>query len=369
MAEEWLAATSKSERDRIFKRTGVRWSELLRLPYWDPTRSIVVDGMHNLFLNLVKYHIEEVVGLREEVKAVFPPATTEEMVEARKVWTKGVNRESQLKKVKMPALLGLCAENEITLPETEGRRIKRSVLIAAMIVCLQSCFGILLKFLLQRNSQTSDDEPNERTEDTTVPIDALPGNTDEDIAAASEADINISCYKVLGKCELEQIQQDISNTVRPRWQSGPPTNLGTKGCGKLKADQLRTSMEFDIPVSLVKLWSGIKSDGSNGVDEMINRRRLKILESTMLLATALQWATSYQTSEMHSEGYMKDIRAYLANLRILFPSTDLRTCHHTALFIGEMLLRFGPIHGWWMFPFERVIGLLQQFNTNSKMGG
>jgi hypothetical protein len=105
MAEEWLAATSKSERDRIFKRTGVRWSELLRLPYWDPTRSIVVDGMHNLFLNLVKYHIEEVVGLREEVKAVFPPATTEEMVEARKVWTKGVNRESQLKKVKMPALL------------------------------------------------------------------------------------------------------------------------------------------------------------------------------------------------------------------------------------------------------------------------
>jgi hypothetical protein len=34
-----------------------------------------------------------------------------------------------------------------------------------------------------------------------------------------------------------------------------------------------------------------------------------------------------------------------------------------------MLLRFGPIHGWWMFPFERVIGLLQQFNTNSEMGG
>jgi len=66
---------------------------------------------------------------------------------------------------------------------------------------------------------------------------------------------------------------------------------------------------------------------------------------------------------------MKDMCAYLANLRNLFPNKDLCTSHHTALFIGEMLLRFGPIHRWWMFPFERVIGLLQQFNTNSKMGG
>jgi hypothetical protein len=82
----------------------------------------------------VKYHVEQVVGLREETKAVFPPATTEEMVEARRVWAKGVTRESHLKKVKMPALLGLCAENEISLPRPEGRRIKRSVVVAALIV-------------------------------------------------------------------------------------------------------------------------------------------------------------------------------------------------------------------------------------------
>jgi hypothetical protein len=65
---------------------------------------------------------------------------------------------------------------------------------------------------------------------------------------------------------------------------------------------------------------------------------------------------------------MKNMRAYLASLRDLFPNTDLWTSHHNALFIGEMLLRFGPVHGWWMFPFERVIGLLQQVNTNSKIG-
>ena len=134
MAEEWLAAPSKVDRDIIFKRTGVRWSELLRLSYWDPTRFIVVDAMHNLFLNLVKYHIEHVVGLREDEKAVFPPATTEEMTVAREVWAKGVTNKNQLKKVNIPALLGLCAENEISLPRPEGRRIKRDVIVMALVV-------------------------------------------------------------------------------------------------------------------------------------------------------------------------------------------------------------------------------------------
>jgi len=134
MADEWLAASSKTERNKIFKRTGIRWSELLRLAYWDPTRSIVVDAMHNLFLNLVKFHIEHVVGMREAEKAVFPPATTEEMIVARKVWAKGVTKEQQLRKIKIPALLGLCTENDISLPTPEGRRVKRAVIIAALIV-------------------------------------------------------------------------------------------------------------------------------------------------------------------------------------------------------------------------------------------
>jgi hypothetical protein len=200
-------------------------------------------------------------------------------------------------------------------------------------------------------------------------IGALP-TIDEESAVDNDANSPIDCghYRLIGKKELEQIQQDISNTIRPRWQSGPPKQLGTKGCGKLKADQWRSSMEFDIPVSLVKLWSEAKSTGSDGIDDKINERKFQIRESTILLTTALHWATSYGTSPEHAAEYMENMQAYLSSLRALFPHTDLRTSHHNALFIGEMLLRFGPIHGWWMFPFERIIGLLQQINTNSKMG-
>jgi hypothetical protein len=88
----------------------------------------------------------------------------------------------------------------------------------------------------------------------------------------------------------------------------------------------------------------------------------------MFLATALRWATSHRTSQKHRDEYMRNMRAYLKSLRDLFPEMKLRPNHHNALYLGELLLRFGPVHGWWMFPFERLIGLLQKVNSNKKIG-
>lgn len=88
----------------------------------------------------------------------------------------------------------------------------------------------------------------------------------------------------------------------------------------------------------------------------------------MFLATALRWATSHRMSQRHADEYMRNMRAYLRSLRDLFPEMKLLPNHHNALYLGELLLRFGPVHGWWMFPFERLIGLLQKVNSNKKIG-
>ena len=144
MAEDWQEAPSKAERDRIFKETGVRWSELLRLPYWDPTRFVIVDAMHNLFLGLVKHHIETVLGVREAGKpnkrADCPLATKDELLAARKVLSKGLKKKSDLKKVKKPALLGLCAENQIELPRPAAGEITRATMVDVLIVSLDCGF-------------------------------------------------------------------------------------------------------------------------------------------------------------------------------------------------------------------------------------
>ena len=42
---------------------GIRWSALMRLPYFDIVRFVVIDGMHNLFLGLIKDHFRQILGL------------------------------------------------------------------------------------------------------------------------------------------------------------------------------------------------------------------------------------------------------------------------------------------------------------------
>ena len=59
-AQEWIQCSSKSTRDNHFKEHGVRWTELLRLPYLDPIRFAVVDPMHCLFLGVAKWIIKSI---------------------------------------------------------------------------------------------------------------------------------------------------------------------------------------------------------------------------------------------------------------------------------------------------------------------
>ena len=80
------------------------------------------------------------------------------------------------------------------------------------------------------------------------------------------------------------------------------------GHGKLKADQWKSFIEFDLPVSPAQMC--LSRDTSQQVDENVKRRQ-KLAESTMLLATASQWATSHVTSNTHVEQFTKCMHAYL----------------------------------------------------------
>ena len=66
--------------------------------------------------------------------------------------------------------------------------------------------------------------------------------------------------------------------------------------------------------------------------------------------------------------YFEAMKKYLQALKELQPHEDLHPNHHIALHIPIFLKNFGPMHGWWMFPFERLIGILQKYRTNFKFG-
>lgn len=56
LAKAWLEASSESQRERLFKESRIRWSELSRLSYIDIPKMAIIDPMHtfqNLCRNLV----------------------------------------------------------------------------------------------------------------------------------------------------------------------------------------------------------------------------------------------------------------------------------------------------------------------------
>ncbi|KAJ3906770.1 hypothetical protein F5879DRAFT_987125 [Lentinula edodes] len=62
-AEAWLNAKTPKERNEIEFFYGTRYSELWRLPYWNPIKQLLVDPMHIFFLILMQRLAREVLGL------------------------------------------------------------------------------------------------------------------------------------------------------------------------------------------------------------------------------------------------------------------------------------------------------------------
>ena len=141
-----------------------------------------------------------------------------------------------------------------------------------------------------------------------------------------------------------------------------PSNLGDAAHGKLKADQWHALWTTHLPLLLTHLWAV----ASSGTPWLI--RCHKILDVTISLLSAVMIASSHTISPAGTDTCPQHMQDYLAGLKKLFPEYNLYLNHHIALHLHEYLLLFGPIHTWWTFPFERIIRMLQQMQTNSKIG-
>lgn len=67
LASRWRDASSAKLQEKYFKESHVRWSELLRLPYWCPTRFVTIDSMHGLYLGMFQRHCRIVWGMDSSI--------------------------------------------------------------------------------------------------------------------------------------------------------------------------------------------------------------------------------------------------------------------------------------------------------------
>lgn len=161
---------------------------------------------------------------------------------------------------------------------------------------------------------------------------------------------------------MEEVRSDIVKIVTPSWATSIPANLGSAAHGKLKADQWRILGTTYFPISLIRLW------GRRIAGDPRSKRCYKILRVTISLLSAIIIATSRVTSSSRADLYLEHMQAYLKGIQELFPDYKCHPNHHMAMHLHEYLRQYGPVHAWWTFPFERIIGMLQRIPNNGKIG-
>jgi hypothetical protein len=160
------------------------------------------------------------------------------------------------------------------------------------------------------------------------------------------------------------VRDAIINTETPSWINSVPKNFGEASHGVLKADEWRTLSTIYLPLALVTLW-GEGTEHKSSADASNFRR---ILDHTMALVSAIRLACLRIMTRARAESYRQLMAMYVRELVDIYPHATHRPNHHVSFHIYDFLLLFGPVHSWWCFPFERLIGILQRTPNNHQFG-
>ncbi|EGN97079.1 hypothetical protein SERLA73DRAFT_183683 [Serpula lacrymans var. lacrymans S7.3] len=293
--------------------------------------------MHNLFLGEFQHHCRQVWGIdikaSEKMSKKAQPHSPEQQAIELEKGRRAIEKQSfnALKQLRKGYVVALALLNEVSV---EGQLFTKAAYAHALLNWYRENPGIAIRIL-------------------TVMKDSA---TDFVLKGAEGPDVSKFC--ILSKECLEKIQADIKKTSFPSWMVRPPHNFGSPSHGKLKADQWRTVCTVSLVLTLVPLWGGISS-----------KEREKLLLSNFIdLVIAVETSVRRSTSPSRIALYRFHMTRYLKTLRQLFSDHPLQPNHHLSLHLDECLLLFGPVHGWWAFPFERYNGIIRDLNTNNKSG-
>ncbi|RPD57896.1 hypothetical protein L226DRAFT_474387 [Lentinus tigrinus ALCF2SS1-7] len=289
--------------------------------------------MHNIFLGELRHHWRDLWkigrsgGQKGANSALHTPQ--EQETQLRRIRTAMENRvENTLASMRKDYLSGVARFNRV-IGHTSGNPTRREYAV------------VLLEWVDANGIHKLELPPPmaEATQQYRLPYDEPPKPTR--FAPSSQ--------------DLLQIQEDISATIVPSWLEKVPSTFGTAKGGKLKADHWRTACTVNAVITLVRRWGTANSDPEE----------LEALKNYIHLVVAADFASRRSMTPVRAAAYEHHMEAYLRGLIRIYHHT-LVPNHHLALHLRRFLDAFGPVHGWWTYPFERYNGLLQRLKTNFK---
>ncbi|KAI0363914.1 hypothetical protein BV20DRAFT_957325 [Pilatotrama ljubarskyi] len=287
--------------------------------------------MHNLFLGGLRHHCRDVWGIKDVKEKATSKATPHTPAEQREWLSQLVaalrhgGAMSAVLRPRKGYLVALAQVNGIS-PDSSSTK---------------QAYGAALLEWAQSHSV-----------DRLIIPPVLPKATADFHLAENEHDV--SKFRVLTAEVIEALRTDMLTTYLPSWIERPPANFGSAAHGKLKADHWRTICTISMVITLVRIWSSSTATIGDG----------KVLDNFVHLVVAVDLAARRSMDSERARLFDYHMTEYLRTLRELFDH-DLVPNHHLSLHLTACLLLFGPVRGWWGFPFERYNGIIQRLNTNN----
>lgn len=384
-AERWRLAKSEADRTEIEKKYGTRWSELWRLSYWDPTRQLVVDSMHCLLEGLVHNHFRHVLRFTSEAantKTAMIPAyyykfeqvPSKEDDPTHPVHTKGDERymkdSKQVKQVsRIHSMLRepLCSD----ATDVDEARTKLAAELQKMhkapLVFVWSSLKLNMDGVTQTHHIPTKENYAFALAKWVCEFALVVGHIlmlsyqrfDTKALRSKVVQIRLATPQL-----INYIRNVILHTVKPTWINPVPYNFGDASAGSIKADEWRTLSTIYLPIALVTFWEYV----SKPKDDADRQRLQKVLDNTMELVQAVTVLFKRSTTEANAAMYNFHIKKYVHDLVEVHPQVDYVPNMHMAKHLSDNLRQFGSVYSWWTFPFERLIGLLQDLPRNFKAG-
>ncbi|CAK5277777.1 unnamed protein product, partial [Mycena citricolor] len=353
-AQAYRNAAHPTQAQACFNSSGVRTSEFLRLPYFEPTKMIVVDPMHNLFLGLLHETFRRVLGFSE--KANDGPAVHRLSISLSP--TDFLISEKDAGQVQDAIrFLETISNAELEYDDDEAELHRKLInLSKSALVHVARGLGCPTEREVPALLNSLHQSSKKALSKAKLVDELISWRRKQVETVPSRDDGRLEIGHVITKGEMKALWADIAAMHTPSWVSSVPRNYGSAQHGKLKADQWRALAMVYIPVTLIRLWS----------DSTLQRQGL--LDMTMHLIAAVDLASSRKMIQGNDAKVQNHLLKYRTALHACFPEYTAHPNHHLALHIPHFLRLFGPVHGWWAYPFERMNGKMLRIKTNYKPG-
>ncbi|MBW0468667.1 hypothetical protein O181_008382 [Austropuccinia psidii MF-1] len=329
---KWLRATPQ-QRQEIFSEYGVRYSILEDLPYWEATRMVNLDIMHNLILEILKDHAT--------FKLCIPESKS-------RIYFRSHRKYNDTNSSDSDSMTSNSSLDKITLREAHSLRRDAEKIIneALPTTSTQKTYHPMPTPHMQHPSGGSEEIPSFDAD--YIPTSEIP----------SELDISaLSDHQIKGEA-LEHLPQIMFDTIIPSSWTRVPHKMGSPSSGNLKAAEWALLYKVYIPFSM--LTQQMLSDEHKYTNTQRNMGQSEeteneLTKNTFHLINAIKIGTKGTVSMDDATAFAEHCKKFCLSNQHLFPKQKSKPNHHFADHIPKIFQHWGPAQASATWGYELVI--------------